>query len=83
MGKSQLEFPDGSFYFGHTLNGQPHSDGIMRYPNESVYEGEFEYGERSGFGTLTTKNRYKRVGEWKNDKLFKRTQIIGRLAGLP
>jgi hypothetical protein len=75
MGKSRLDFPDGSSYFGHTLNGEPHSEGIMRYPDGSVYEGEFEYGKRSGVGTLTNRNRgFRRAGEWKNDKFDKREE---------
>jgi len=53
-GKLRLDFPDGSSYFGYTLNGQPHSTGVMWYADNSVYEGEFEYGKRSGIGTLTT-----------------------------
>lgn len=41
--------------------------GVKRYPDGSVYSGNFLNGERSGFGTCCKPTGERYEGEWKND----------------
>jgi hypothetical protein len=46
-------WPDGSFFSGHLVDGEPHGYGTMQLPCGDVYEGEWLSGARHGEGTLT------------------------------
>ena len=41
-----------------------HGAGTYTYPDDRVYEGYFQFGERTGFGTYTWSNGNKYEGEW-------------------
>ena len=56
-------------YVGAFKDGAPSGYGKRLYSDGSIYEGEFEYGVRSGRGAFTNKedgSKYR--GEWKGDK---------------
>ncbi len=48
-------------------NSQKNGQGILTFPDGSVYEGENKDGKRNGSGTLTFSNGSKYVGEFKDD----------------
>ncbi len=45
-----LVYKDGSKYKGHTFDVLPHGTGVMRHADGSVYDGEFLFGKRHGYG---------------------------------
>lgn len=40
-------------YTGDLHNGEPHGYGVYHYEDGTVYEGQFRFGRRFGFGTIT------------------------------
>lgn len=59
--------PDGCSYEGEHTNGIPHGSGIMIFPNGNVYEGQFKFGKKDGFGEEDLIGGGKYIGEYKND----------------
>ena len=65
--------PDGAMYQGewkeNTLNGKKvsHGYGIVNWPDETNYEGNWSNGLKHGFGKQTFINGNLYEGEWKND----------------
>lgn len=41
--------------------------GVYRYRNGSVYDGDWQNGERNGFGRKEDEDGYVYEGEWKNN----------------
>ncbi len=69
-------FDDGSKtgdYSGKTVNDVPHGIGKFDFTTSNgtncTYEGEFEEGNITGYGTLTFSNGYKYVGNFRNGNL--------------
>lgn len=62
---SHKKFSNGEYYSGEMLYGLPHGVGAYTYTNGDVFEGYFEYGERSNRGTLTFANGEKYIGEFR------------------
>lgn len=67
-GHSTQTSPDGFEYTGEWSDGKPHGTGRLTWPDLSSFEGQFEYGVRSGFGTLT-KKWGSMSGNWVDDCL--------------
>ncbi|BFZ13116.1 hypothetical protein BsWGS_16154 [Bradybaena similaris] len=44
-----------SKYTGQFVDGEMHGDGCMVYKNDSVYDGQWYWNKRQGFGILSTK----------------------------
>jgi len=60
---------DGSIYHGEMLGFLRHGQGRMTYSNGKYYEGQWELGEITGYGTLFSKdNSVIYQGTWKNGK---------------
>ena len=50
----RMTFPDGSSYEGEVLDGVPHGIGRRVYSNGSWYAGEWQNGQRQGWGVSQT-----------------------------
>ena len=50
----RMTFPDGSSYEGEVLDGVPHGIGRRVYSNGSWYAGEWQSGQRQGWGVSQT-----------------------------
>ena len=50
----RMTFPDGSSYEGEVLDGLPHGIGRRVYSNGSWYAGEWQSGQRQGWGVSQT-----------------------------
>ena len=61
-------FPDGVFYDGFWLKGQPHIIGRFIWPNEDLYEGLIQNGTPHGKGIIVNNTGYKYAGFWKEGK---------------
>ena len=48
-----LLYASGDKYEGQLFNDKPHGKGVTRYKDESVYKGDYKFGDRNGFGTFT------------------------------
>jgi len=59
-----------SCYVGQFKMGKYHAQGILYYPSQEKYEGNFVNGKRHGLGKLINKNQTI-SGQWKDDKLSK------------
>lgn len=63
-------FVNGDSYAGDYMNGKIHGKGTYVFANSQTlikYIGEFEFGRRSGFGTLYYKDGATYVGHFRND----------------
>ena len=84
-GKGKFDWEDGCSYEGMWQNNTMHGDGTLSWPKGSgslSYTGNFENGDRSGFGIYHWKNGDKYEGNWhKNEmsgkgKYFSKGQLI-------
>lgn len=50
------------------VKGPREGNGLVRYPNRSTYEGQFQNGKRHGFGVLTLSDGTRYEAEWRNDE---------------
>ena len=83
-GKWRISYMDGSIYTGQARvvdggaigNNQvvavPDGFGTMKYSNNDVFAGYFDYGIRSGDGTCLFANGDKWEGAWRNDQIDKK-----------
>lgn len=56
-------------YEGEILNNEPHGFGTLVYEKSgSTYKGNYQKGERNGFGIYTFKSGNRYEGNWRNDK---------------
>lgn len=65
-GSGRFEWPDGRWYQGDLVAGQPQGTGELKLPSGEHYIGEFEAGDRHGIGTQST-NAGTYQGDWRND----------------
>ena len=64
-GVGTLYYTDGTYYYGQFVDGSKHGKGKQTYSSEyDFYDGEWEYGTWSGYGTLVFKNGDKYVGQF-------------------
>jgi hypothetical protein len=47
-----FELPGGGAYKGETFRGVFHGKGVMTYKEGDIYDGEWRYGQRDGFGIM-------------------------------
>lgn len=67
--KCTLNYQSGNYYRGACSSGNtPHGWGIYEWTSGSRYEGEFEYGKRTGQGAMEYSDGSKYEGNWKGDK---------------
>ncbi|KAA6375436.1 MAG: putative radial spoke head 1 [Streblomastix strix] len=55
-------------YVGSYMNHRKDGYGLMKYPDGSLYDGNFHVGKRHGEGTYTYPNGDTYVGEWADGK---------------
>ncbi|EDO29067.1 predicted protein, partial [Nematostella vectensis] len=55
-------------YEGHYSKGKRHGQGVMYYPDGSIYDGTWSEGLRSGKGKYKYANGDVYEGNWKNGK---------------
>lgn len=66
-----VNYSDGSVYTGQMLMGGTIRHGRGKYVDaqgSSYYEGQWQYGQRHGFGMLVVPGVYQYEGEWKHGK---------------
>ncbi len=64
-----IKFPDGSAYDGGLLRGSiRHGFGRQLWPDNSSYEGWWQYNKANGKGTFIYSNGDVYEGDWKDDK---------------
>ena len=79
-GKGKLFFENGNFYEGEFINGKSHGKGIIKNKNnETVYEGEFKYGNFENGTLYFTNGKY--IGQFIDNKrskgkLYKDNKLI-------
>ena len=55
-------------YEGGHKNDQMHGDGTYRWPNGAIYNGKYQFGQKSGRGKLTdASGTVLQDGIWEND----------------
>merc|ERR1712193_178841 len=65
QGDGTLEWSTKARYVGEFFNGQYHGDGTFEWPDKvHVYRGQWQFGEMSGKGTLTTRHGAVYTGEF-------------------
>ncbi len=68
-GGAKVALASGSEYEGDVdSNGIPNGNGIIKYKNGDIYEGEIINGKANGKGSFTSTNGNKYEGEWVDDK---------------
>jgi hypothetical protein len=55
-------------YVGKLLNGLPHGQGKLTWPNGDYYDGLFKYGKRNGMGKRVNTDGSEYQGEYLDDK---------------
>jgi hypothetical protein len=68
--KARIEYKDGREYEGY-LNLRsflPEGEGTSKYPNDSIYEGEWLNGEFHGKGKFTWANGTEYIGDYNQGK---------------
>ncbi len=58
----------GGQYTGPLLNDEPHGQGLWKHPDGRNYVGDFEYGEITGYGTMTFLRGERYVGSFLKGK---------------
>ena len=73
LGKCQVRYKNGDYYYGQYRWGKPRGQGKLYYRNGSSYSGEWRKGKPHGQGTYSAPKKYKSsgdqyVGEWRKGK---------------
>lgn len=55
------------------MENLPHGKGVYKFPNGTVYEGEFYKGNFHGKGKLKYPGKGEVIGIWENGKLLEKT----------
>ena len=64
-GYGKLEFENKEYYIGEWKNLQMHGKGTLYYKNGRIqYQGEFQYGEKEGFGKYYKENGDLYIGQF-------------------
>ncbi len=82
VGEAEINFPDGSTYHGHMLDGKLHGLGYMRMAGGCQYEGGFKNNMRDGAGLFVTPAGNRFDGEWKENKPNGKGKLAFRLGGM-
>jgi len=64
----ECELPGEETYRGYILNGYPHGEGTMTWPDGRCYTGTFHQGHLHGRGTMVYPDKSKYDGEWRNSQ---------------
>lgn len=62
-----IEYDDGHYYVGETVNGKMHGQGMLIWENGNVWYGHFIYGERDGDGVELLYDGTVNGGVWEGD----------------
>ena len=66
---SCIDYENGNYYVGETLDGKRHGMGIYLWSNGDAWYGHWSYGERDGEGVfLKGFPNEVQVGRWKGDR---------------
>ena len=74
MDKANLRLAEGIKYTGEALDGLPHGQGTMIFPDGKKYVGEFKDNNYHGQGTWTHPDGSKYVGEFKDSNPWNGTE---------
>lgn len=66
----------GNFKIDGVTSEVPHGYGTMRYIDGSIYQGNFNNGQRSGMGTMQYVNGNEHHGSWKNGEPMGHGRLI-------
>jgi hypothetical protein len=57
------------------VNGLPEGNGVYRFANGDVFEGEFKAGKRNGKGVYTCASGTKQTGVFENSEMIEEISI--------
>lgn len=63
----RLDYANGDYYLGETMNGQRHGLGIYHWANGNYWYGTFSEGYRQGYGALFSADGTINYGLWLGD----------------
>ncbi len=68
-GRGYERYPNGNFYVGSFKSGKVEGKGVYTWvQTDEVYDGEWQQGQRHGYGIWKSNRGDSYIGEWKHGK---------------